>query len=71
MSKAKIVIDYDGDSTQITPNTLEAKAKAIAVLWDDYSKEELIEMFQISISTLRRWAAKARKIDPKWCPIRK
>ncbi len=71
MSKAKIVIDYDGDSTTIIPNSLEAKAKTIAVLWDDYSRDELLEMFQISLSTLRRWAAKARKMDPKWCPIRK
>ena len=71
MSKPKIVIDYDGDSTKITPNTLEAKAKTIAVLWEEYSRDELLEMFQISLSTLRRWAAKARKINPKWCPIRK
>jgi hypothetical protein len=27
MSKSKIVIDFDGDSTTIIPNSLEAKAK--------------------------------------------
>ena len=70
MGKSKIVVDFDGVSTTITPNTLEAKSKTIAVLWGDYSREELLEMFQISHRTLRRWAAKARKINPKWCPIR-
>lgn len=70
MGKSKILIDYDGESTTITPNTLEAKSKTIAVLWEDYTKDELIEMFQISHRTLRRWAAKARELNPKWCPIR-
>lgn len=70
MAKSKIVIEYDGVSTTITPNTLEAKSKTIAALWEEHSRDELLEMFQIFHRTLRRWAAKAREINSKWCPIR-